>query len=170
MIYPTHPKKGTYDDPTRLYSILWHTLPGAAPAGPGVCPSSACWEDREGTRTRTQLPGGQGSATGIRPSLALSKSELTSSLCHARTHQTLHDCRMPRRAAGRAVRPTLYTRTSSAVPPRQRPHSFQVRSMAEVAKYLPSSEASAHMTRPSCPSMTLMSEWSRIDHSFTLLS
>ena len=54
--------------------------------------------------------------------------------------------------------------------PCQRPHSFQVRSIAEVAKYLPSSEASAHMTRPSCPSMVLMSEWSRIDHSLTLLS
>merc|ERR1719272_333739 len=41
--------------------------------------------------------------------------------------------------------------------------------MAEVAKYLPSSEASAHMTRPSCPSMTLMSEWSRIDHSYLVV-
>eukprot|EP00327_Prymnesium_parvum_P000402 CAMPEP_0182842700 /NCGR_PEP_ID=MMETSP0006_2-20121128/25776_1 /TAXON_ID=97485 /ORGANISM="Prymnesium parvum, Strain Texoma1" /LENGTH=136 /DNA_ID=CAMNT_0024972407 /DNA_START=298 /DNA_END=709 /DNA_ORIENTATION=- len=50
------------------------------------------------------------------------------------------------------------------------PHSFHVRSIAAVAKYLPSSEMSAHMTRPSCPSIVLSSEKSRIDHSLTLLS
>ena len=83
----------------------------------------------------------------------------------------------PRRGGSGSVLSTEYTssiklsaRRLAPSAPRQRPHSFQVRSIAEVAKYLPSSEASAHMTRPSCPSMVLMSEWSRIDHSLTLLS
>ena len=37
------------------------------------------------------------------------------------------------------------------------PHSFHVRSMAAVAKCLPSSAMSPHMTRPSCPSIVLSS-------------
>ena len=91
---------------------------------------------------------------------------------HARTPGTLQSPLphvTPRQGSG-CVLLSCTLHTSSAPPRRQRPHSFQVRSIAEVAKYLPSSEASAHMTRPSCPSMTLMSEWSRIDHSLTLLS
>ena len=50
------------------------------------------------------------------------------------------------------------------------PHSFQVRSIAAVAKYFSSSEMSPHITLPSWPSMVFSKEKSRIDQSLTLLS
>ena len=71
----------------------------------------------------------------------------------------------PRRGGSGSALSTEYTssiklsaRRLAPSAPCQRPHSFQVRSIAEVAKYLPSSEASAHMMRPSCPSIVLSSE------------